>query len=736
MRKGLRAQLADPLWLLGRQWQVGELTGEDAGSPVAAELWFEHDPMTALDRSGAGGAVDASGGTDGGATVRSYDPGDDPPLETLVEQEPVLTDDDRRPNRETAVEAGRYFLSLLDEEGFEVDGRAPRAADVPDLLIGPPDREVDGEGDRYMTVVEGRSLDGAALYEQLTSEPTMSDAADWTGVSWGSVDVPSVGSGSDPFRRAAKAFVDWYADLYDEPDGDAETAWNADRMEYEFRVATGSGDGETVFAVDEYGGGRLDWEAFSTVQDTDASLTDDLDGPAVTGDAFDLDLPGTGAAGEVPPDLSADIEGSEPDLATVPTRVSFPGMPSARWWELEDGSVNIGNMTVGPGELGKLLLTEHATLYGNDWFSIPVEVPVGSLTRITEFLVTDTFGQVTSVGPAVDTEDVTSADATDVADETAEGPTAGALADSGGWNMFMHAGLPNHDEPGMLLPPSLGAHHESDPVERVVLARDELANMAFGIELVTEDAIGDPLEWGEFARPTLAVDTVRGADDPAQERLRLTNPGGRPLDVGGWTVANGLGDSYAIPGGTVVGPDEHLTIHSGPGADVVTGELYWGRTSQPVWQDAEEVTVTDADDDLVLRAFIGEPVNPSLPDYRLVTDVHEHWFPMRMVPAGERSPGEFAIGDLRFDLARLLDADAESHRPAGRVLGEDPLLHDEELTRAGLEVTRGYQYARWSGGDVHLWSGRRAATGRGEGTSGLQFDVLEEPSPDQASGDE
>ncbi len=730
MRKGLRAQLADPLWLLGRQWQVGELTGEDAGSPVAAELWFEHDPMTALDRSGAGGAADSNGGT----AVRAYDPGDDPPLETLVEQEPVLTDDDRRPNRETAVEAGRYFLSLLDEEGFEVDGRAPRAADFPDLLIGPPDREVDSEGDRYMTVVEGRSLDGSALYDQLTVEPTMSDAADWNGVSWGSVDVPAVGSGSDPFRRAAKAFVDWYADLYDEPDGDAETAWNADRMEYEFRVATGSGDGETVFAVDEYDGGRLDWEAFSTVQDTDASLTDDLDGPAVTGDAFDVDLPGTGAAGEVPPELSADLGGSEPDLAAVPTRVSFPGMPSTRWWELEDGSVNIGNMTVGPGELGKLLLTEHATLYGNDWFSIPVEVPVGSLTRITEFLVTDTFGQVTSVGPAVDTEDVTSADSTDVADETAEGPTAGALADSGGWNMFMHAGLPNHDEPGMLLPPSLGAHHESDPVERVVFARDELANMAFGIELVTEDAIGDPLEWGEFVRPTLAVDTVRGAADPAQERLRLTNPGERPLDVGGWTVANGLGDSYAIPGGTVVGPDEHLTIHSGPGADVVTGELYWGRTSQPVWQDAEEVTVTDAEDDLVLRAFIGEPANPSLPDYRLVTDVHEHWFPMRMVPAGERSPGEFAIGDLRFDLARLLDADVESHRPAGRVLGEDPLLHDEELTRAGLEVTRGYQYARWSGGDVHLWSGRRAATGRGEGNSGLQFDVLEEPSPDQAGG--
>ena len=35
---GLAARLADPLWMLGRQWQLGELLGEDAGSPVGADL--------------------------------------------------------------------------------------------------------------------------------------------------------------------------------------------------------------------------------------------------------------------------------------------------------------------------------------------------------------------------------------------------------------------------------------------------------------------------------------------------------------------------------------------------------------------------------------------------------------------------------------------------------------------------------------------------------------------------
>lgn len=108
-----------------------------------------------------------------------------------------------------------------------------------------------------------------------------------------------------------------------------------------------------------------------------------------------------------------------------------------------------------------------------------------------------------------------------------------------------------------------------------------------------------------------------------------------------------------------------------------------------------------------------------------------------IVPAGEREAGEFAIGDLRFQLTRLLDADLDTHEPAKLILfplGDDPLmLHDEELQRAGLEVSRTYQYTRWVNGNVHLWSGRNAGIGRGEGPSGLRFDLLEDPSIEEVS---
>lgn len=38
MRVSLSARVFDPLWLMARQWQVGEYQGEDAGMPVLARV--------------------------------------------------------------------------------------------------------------------------------------------------------------------------------------------------------------------------------------------------------------------------------------------------------------------------------------------------------------------------------------------------------------------------------------------------------------------------------------------------------------------------------------------------------------------------------------------------------------------------------------------------------------------------------------------------------------------------
>jgi hypothetical protein len=65
--------------------------------------------------------------------------------------------------------------------------------------------------------------------------------------------------------------------------------------------------------------------------------------------------------------------------------------------------------------------------------------------------------------------------------------------------------------------------------------------------------------------------------------------------------------------------------------------------------------------------------------------------------------------------------------PVGTILepGRDLRLFEEEVPRAGAHVTRGFQHARWVDGSTHLWMARQKRPGRGEGWSGLRFDIVE-----------
>jgi hypothetical protein len=104
--------------------------------------------------------------------------------------------------------------------------------------------------------------------------------------------------------------------------------------------------------------------------------------------------------------------------------------------------------------------------------------------------------------------------------------------------------------------------------------------------------------------------------------------------------------------------------------------------------------------------------------YRLATEVPNYWIPLIAEPRGARA--------MIFEQGLLLNTETgHAGTPLGRLLGDNfQYLHEEEVPRAGAQVTRNYQYARWTDGASHLWIGRRKRTGRGEGSSGLRFDAV------------
>jgi hypothetical protein len=111
--------------------------------------------------------------------------------------------------------------------------------------------------------------------------------------------------------------------------------------------------------------------------------------------------------------------------------------------------------------------------------------------------------------------------------------------------------------------------------------------------------------------------------------------------------------------------------------------------------------------------------------YQLQTRVPENWIPLLPVAI------DAANGDIALERAAMLRPVAEPTPvlPAGRILQPSSLsggayrIREEEVPREGVRVSRVVCRARGSDGATYLWIARRKQIGRGEGSSGLRFDV-------------
>lgn len=455
MLDGLQTAIHDPLWLLGRQWQTGELDGDDAGSLIDARLSLGVEPLTRFRPGGVDGDDDAD--------VVYREDEIQPPLETLVERERVRRvgpdgasePGGTRRNVRLAADAGAQFQRLVS---VHTDLDASIAAFPESVRLEETAAEQDGEGEnsddeatddatrRFLAVLGGRSLDGDTIYDQYAfadlegfleavGEDLVPLPADLEGESVAAEDLEAF------WTDAVVPYREWYESVYREPtDDDRPACWNDDRLEYEFAVSAGSGDHETVLEADGYEGGRLDWYA------VDANREASLDA--------------IGADGE--PD------GETLKQSLIPTRSTFAGMPAERWWEFEDDGLDLSALEAAPEDLSRLLLLEFALVYGNDWFTMPADLPVGSLTHVEEFELETSFNETIAVDDAAIEDD----------DETAS------------WNMYSFALDDAGDERGLFLPPVVEDVLESDAIEEVRFGRDEAANVAWAVEKSVEGMAG------------------------------------------------------------------------------------------------------------------------------------------------------------------------------------------------------------------------------------------------------
>jgi hypothetical protein len=339
VQASLRAEVRDPLWFLGRQWQLGEFQGEDAGSPAFVELGWRNAKL--LDVA-VGGTLARIG---------------EQPLERQALAEPVS------PDQATRVEIGQTFFRILENRNkppapvrdlIPIKNAFREAAKLPDP-VDDPFNPLEESTRQFMTVVRGRGVDGVKIFELAGSD----------------IVPPGVPAADAQFVRDAYGDLrTWVASVFGTIGTAAAAAWDPRRLDQSFSVRAGPEAAPTAtLAVQPDGEGALHWSSFDVATQT----SDPLAGVALS------------------------------SLKVSPIQVRFPGMPANRYWDFEEGEMALPDIDLEKRDLQKLLVVDFALVHGVDWFVLGLELPVGSITSIDSLVVRDEFGGATTISRADNT---------------------------------------------------------------------------------------------------------------------------------------------------------------------------------------------------------------------------------------------------------------------------------------------------------------------------------------------
>lgn len=596
---GLSAPLADPLWLIGRQWQFNELQGEDAGTPIGIDLDVNASPITRF-APGLGATL---------ANARRLDDGG-PPIEVRVEAEPALAAHARLDG-----EAGLNLLRRARARGLVGLLAALRTPAFALDLPQPEDPVSDTLGQQWHLLLHGRSISAMKLAALLAPDR----AGD------GLLPAVPAALGVPPAEEAEaltvlNAWLQWLDTLVHEGAAD-NASWRKDHFEYAFSLYADGRKGPVALRADEYTDGRVDWHSF---------VAEAEDPPVV-----------------VPP--------AEPVLKvrdSLPVPVRYPGMPADRYWEFEDARVNFAGVESSPASMVRMVMTEFGLAYGNDWFLLPLDLPVGALYDLSGFTVRDNFG-ISAAVPASDH----------------------ALAPGAPWRMFelgTRGAVPAEVGDTLCLPDTLTGTLEGAPLEELLLVRDEMANLAWGIEQRVQGSSGEPLDRKlEADRLAYRQRLPDAPNDPALVYRLASHVPAHWIPL----VPKGNGDALHFI----------VTLQRG-------GMARFYSVEPALMADkayADFIALLKAQNDFIEEGAVENGVQTFV-----------------LHPRG-----------------RLLKVDPGA---MGDALATDSLaIAEEEVPRAGAIVKRNFQYARSSDGRAWLWIGRSKSTGRGESNSGLRFDSVE-----------
>lgn len=703
MAPSLEGWLYDPAWLLGRQWQAGEFVGEDAGSPIHAELQVVSSPITAY-----------QSGTDGTDKPRVCG---QVPLDALAGPEPraetpagcTLTG----ATLFESAEAGAQLLALLATHGCSAAGTAALVTQHP--LPAPAPGTADAQGVSYLGLLAGRlphAIPIEPLARQAVANGTVPDA----------VGIPA--SDHDAFIKAAAEWTQWLDGLMARAPAEGD-AWVDASLDHQFTVCVTQPASTTAAVPAGSVTLPISW----------------VDGIAVGMSVRGLGIP---ADTTVVATFAVSIALSQALSAKVSqgSNISFGGSPLALSTNADApaGSITLPFAFTQGIEVG-MPVSGPNILQGTTVTALTASVLLNKAVSGDVPLASNVAFLVALVAPAWDGErtDWYDLDADlRLAPPTVSGPAPPLPRVDPATGSLTAAGPPAPlAYPGM--PPHRWWQFDEGHVNfaQVAASKDDLARM-----LVVEFASLYSNDWylWPLRLPVASLNVV--------QTLNVTNTFGETIaigpagsaagefsTVGDWCVfrptvraqaqpsaLNGLLLPAALADEQRSEPFEAVTFMR----DEVA-ELAWAIERTVIGSDGRPL---DRHSTAVSGPNQAPASNPTASSdssplrYQLATDVPPFWFPLAPDPDPNKS--------IFHRLLLRAGSDGQPVQPSGTILrpGASLTIRQEEVPREGAEVRRSYHLTRGldRGVDgavlvaVFLWVGRSKRAGRGKGSSGLRYD--------------
>lgn len=231
--ESLNCRIADPLWTIARQWQVGEFDGEDAGSAVIVRTRTDRLPVT-----------------DAGAAGKPR-PYDGSSIEAAIESEGIRTNEERTAR---SIEAGLHLLRLFSLNGLDAVRTGLRERFPPARAERQPSWN---RADEELHLAAGRGIDGDLLYRWLEDGGNRETLTRGLQLTEGQLRT---------FSRVLESWMDTYRPVFDAASAPNGMSWSAEALRYDAEIETRSGGAVARLTAMGHVGGRLAWHSFDIEQ--------------------------------------------------------------------------------------------------------------------------------------------------------------------------------------------------------------------------------------------------------------------------------------------------------------------------------------------------------------------------------------------------------------------------------------------------------------------------------------